>query len=194
MRLAGPIIVTMAAILSAQTVAAAPPTWVAKWLASDMAGALPARRSLPAAFEFAGRRFEFERSTLADVTSIAGGHITVQGDAGDVLAWVCYSLDSNQVVWVMSGELGGVARAINSLAVTPGREPGCAPLERARLVVSAPGIGASAAQVTRWFGASGSVFKETIGGPGGGTRLRVLAYRVVGGKIAAYVVSQVTAF
>lgn len=64
----------------------------------------------------------FEQTTLASVRRAAGlGTVAFQGDAGDSMAWLCYTLPE-QRVWIMSGEMGGPAHTVMSVALQALRE------------------------------------------------------------------------
>lgn len=56
-------------------------------------------------------RIDFERTSLSDVRNAVGvGHISRQGDAGDSVTWLCYTLPAAQGasrLWLTSGEMGG---------------------------------------------------------------------------------------
>ncbi len=61
----------------------------------------------------------WEESTLASVLSAAGiGEIQHEGDAGDSVYWLCYTIEGSkaQRIWVMAhGEMGGPEHAITNV-------------------------------------------------------------------------------
>lgn len=65
-------------------------------------------------------KVQFEETTLAMIISAAGsGKIEQQGEAGEHIRWVCYSIDNakqNERIWIISsGEMGGSVHAITEV-------------------------------------------------------------------------------
>jgi hypothetical protein len=62
-----------------------------------------------------------EETTLATIQQLAGGdRIYHQGDAGESIYWLCYTLTSSkppQRVWLSSGEMGGREHALDEISV-----------------------------------------------------------------------------
>jgi hypothetical protein len=59
----------------------------------------------------------FEETTLATVHEAVGsGEIQHQGDAGESVYWLCYTIEGSQRIWMMShGEIGGPEHAVTSV-------------------------------------------------------------------------------
>lgn len=111
-RVCGSLLGLWAGVVPALAAAPPPPsplpavTWVARSKTE------PATRLDMGAFEV-----RFEQTTLASVRGAAGrGLLAFRGDAGDSMAWLCYTLPQ-QRVWVMSGEMGGAAQTVTSVVL-----------------------------------------------------------------------------
>jgi hypothetical protein len=70
---------------------------------------------------FGTLRVEFEKTTLGDVQTVVGeGTIANQGDAGDSVYWLCYTVAANgraERIWIVSsGEMGGADHEVTGVS------------------------------------------------------------------------------
>ena len=102
----------------------------------------------------------FEETRLDDIRQRIGtGHADRAGDASESIRWYCYSLPG-QLVWLVSGEMGGGERltsvAAQSIEPSDPRRPSC------------PTIPESLRPVTLefgWLGTSRGLLEEALGKP-----------------------------
>ena len=71
--------------------------------------------------QFGTLRVNFEKTTLGDVQTVVGeGTIEHQGDAGDSVYWLCYTVASSsraERIWIVSsGEMGGADHEVTGVS------------------------------------------------------------------------------
>lgn len=86
---------------------------------SDVAGGT--LKVAPSGFSLGHSHVRFEQTTLGDIVSLVGaGAIAHQGDAGESLYWICYTIPEAQQsgrVWILAdGEMGGPEHHITGLS------------------------------------------------------------------------------
>lgn len=119
---------------------------------------------------FGPLRVRFEETTLEDVRRQLGvGTVAHRGDAGDSLAWLCYTIPDNKQpvrLWLTSGELqgnkyiGGVTAEIGAAGTKPVEQCPALPV-RFRQV---------ALDQSLWVGLPDAKVHETLGQPSHATQ------------------------
>jgi len=156
-------------------------------------------------------QISFERTQLGEVVAAAGGVIAHQGDAGNTVRWLCYSLDGrkrHQQVWFLSSEMGGREQVITGIIaeVVKQSNRACPALPVTLLPVSFNNgiwLGMPAATVTSMFAAppgtlgswSGYRYEHKGDGtckPNGFDVLNSLQWRTVGGGVESISAGQVS--
>ncbi len=173
--------------------------------------ALEVKLDFASGVDLGGLKLEFEKTKLDDIKSIYGGESHFQGDAGNAVTWLCYTVPAAgkaapTTVWFTStSEMSGPGDTLSMVAVQrvdAAMSDGCAvaPNDFPVPGFAIPGVGASVTAIKSRFGAklerrTSTLYFSSIHPAADDSSLstyETIGYAVADGVVTAVAIIQVT--